>query len=80
MPAVSVTRPAGTVREESADMSSATDKFKGKIKEVAGKITGDQRLESEGRTEQAKAKVRETVRDVRERARGIRDSLRRGHP
>ncbi|MGA5194083.1 CsbD family protein [Streptomyces exfoliatus] len=61
-------------------MSSAADKFKGKIKEVAGKITGDQRLESEGRTDQAKAKVRETVRDVCERARGIRDSLRRGRP
>ncbi|MFD3532213.1 CsbD family protein [Streptomyces sp. NPDC058664] len=58
-------------------MSGATDKFKGRIKEITGKITGDQRLESEGRTDQARAKAREAVRDVRARARGVRDSLRR---
>ncbi|MEU9295006.1 CsbD family protein [Streptomyces sp. NPDC048266] len=59
-------------------MSGATDKFKGRIKEIAGKVTGDQRLESEGRTDQARAKAREAARDIRERARGVRDSLRRG--
>ncbi|MFD3336659.1 CsbD family protein [Streptomyces sp. NPDC058700] len=59
-------------------MSGVTDKFKGRIKEITGKITGDQRLESEGRTDQARAKAREAVRDVRERARGVRDSLRKG--
>ncbi|QGZ52652.1 CsbD family protein [Streptomyces sp. QHH-9511] len=58
-------------------MSGVTDKFKGRIKETTGKITGDRRLESEGRTDQARAKAREAVRDVRERARGVRDSLRR---
>ncbi|MFF9851033.1 CsbD family protein [Streptomyces litmocidini] len=57
-------------------MSSVTDKLKGRIKEITGKITGNQRLETEGRTDQARAKVREAVRDVRERARGVRDSLR----
>ncbi|SEC14486.1 CsbD family protein [Streptomyces sp. TLI_105] len=60
-------------------MNSATDKFRGRIKEIAGKITGDERLESEGKTDQAKAKVREAMREARERARGVRDSLRRGH-
>ncbi|MGW6565890.1 CsbD family protein [Streptomyces sp. NPDC054975] len=53
------------------------DKARGRIKELTGKITGNERLEAEGRTDQAKAKAREAVRDVRERARGLRDSLRR---
>ncbi|MGW0116975.1 CsbD family protein [Streptomyces sp. NPDC003327] len=60
-------------------MSGVTDKLKGRIKEVTGKITGDRRLETEGRTDQARAKARSAVREVRERARGVRDSLRRDH-
>ncbi|MFE5515153.1 CsbD family protein [Streptomyces sp. NPDC056529] len=58
-------------------MSSATDKFKGKIKEIAGKVTGDRRLETEGKTDQARAKAQEAVDEVRERTRGIRDSFKR---
>ncbi|WP_374214448.1 CsbD family protein [Streptomyces sp. Je 1-79] len=58
-------------------MNSAMDKAKGKLKEVAGKISGNERLESEGRTDQVKSKVRETAKNVRERAEGIRDSLKR---
>ncbi|MFE5793258.1 CsbD family protein [Streptomyces sp. NPDC056503] len=60
-------------------MGSAADKARGKIKEIAGKLTGDERLEAEGRTDQAKAKAREAVRSLRERARGVRDSLKRDH-
>ncbi|MEU6986486.1 CsbD family protein [Streptomyces sp. NPDC046324] len=58
-------------------MSSAMDKAKGKLKEVAGKITGNERLEAEGRTDQARTKVRETVKSVRERAEGIKESMKR---
>ncbi|MEU9865177.1 CsbD family protein [Streptomyces sp. NPDC047971] len=53
------------------------EKAKGKLKEVAGKFTGNERLEAEGRTDQAKTKIRETVKGVRERAEGIKDSLKR---
>ncbi|MFF5637215.1 CsbD family protein [Streptomyces sp. NPDC012825] len=60
-------------------MSGAADRFKGRVKEITGRITGDQRLETEGRTDRTRAKAREAVRDVRERARGVRDSLRRDH-
>ncbi|MEW1902718.1 CsbD family protein [Streptomyces sp. NPDC086147] len=59
-------------------MSGAMDKAKGRIKEITGRISGNERLETEGRTDQAKARAREAVKDVRERARGVRDSLRRG--
>ncbi|MEU7024048.1 CsbD family protein [Streptomyces sp. NPDC046203] len=58
-------------------MTSAMDKAKGRLKEVAGRFTGDERLESEGRTDQAKAKVRDAVGGLRDRAAGIVDSLRR---
>ncbi|MEU7038544.1 CsbD family protein [Streptomyces sp. NPDC046237] len=58
-------------------MSSAMDKAKGKLKEVAGKITGNERLEAEGRTDQARTKIRETVKSVRERAEGIKGSMKR---
>ncbi|MDV5143935.1 CsbD family protein [Streptomyces sp. NPDC050842] len=53
------------------------EKAKGKLKEAAGKVTGNKRLEAEGKTDQMKGKVREAVEAVRERAKGIRDSLDR---
>ena len=37
------------------------DQIKGKAKEAAGKVTGDDRLEREGQTDQAKGKVKEGV-------------------
>ncbi|MFE2556176.1 CsbD family protein [Streptomyces sp. NPDC059352] len=60
-------------------MSSAMDKAKGKLKEVTGRITGNRRLESEGRTDQVKTKIRDTVKSAREHAEGIKDSLKRDH-
>ncbi|MGW4703032.1 CsbD family protein [Streptomyces sp. NPDC004285] len=58
-------------------MSDAMDKAKGRLKEIAGKITGHERLEAEGRTDQAKARFREKAKSVRHRAEGIMDSLKR---
>ena len=43
---------------------------KGKVKEVAGKLTGDAKLESEGKADKAAGKVRNVVG-------GIKDTLRR---
>jgi uncharacterized protein YjbJ (UPF0337 family) len=43
---------------------------KGKVKEVAGKLTGDGKLESEGKADKAAGKVRNVVC-------GIKDTLRR---
>jgi uncharacterized protein YjbJ (UPF0337 family) len=42
-------------------MSERIDEFKGAVKETAGKVTDNERLEAEGKTEQAAAKAsRET--------------------
>ncbi|MFD3663009.1 CsbD family protein [Streptomyces sp. NPDC058659] len=53
------------------------EKAKGKLKEAAGKVTGNKRLEAEGKADQTKGRVREAVEAVRERAKGIRDSMDR---
>ncbi|MEV0505789.1 CsbD family protein, partial [Streptomyces spectabilis] len=50
------------------------DKAKGKAKEMVGKATGNDRMEAEGKTDQAKAKMREAADEARERAQGVRDS------
>jgi uncharacterized protein YjbJ (UPF0337 family) len=40
------------------------DKAKGKIKEAAGSITGDEKLKREGQAEQVVADVKEAVSNV----------------
>ncbi|MFJ9822860.1 CsbD family protein [Streptomyces sp. NPDC101160] len=56
--------------------NAAMGKVRGRIKEAVGKLTGNERLQAEGRTDQAKAKVREVAENVRERAAGVMDSLK----
>ena len=48
-------------------MSSGTvDKVTGKVKEIAGQVTGDKRLESEGKAGQVKGEVRNATDSVTE--------------
>ena len=42
---------------------------KGKLKEVAGKATGDTKTEAEGKAEQAKGKIRNTIGGMKDAAR-----------
>jgi uncharacterized protein YjbJ (UPF0337 family) len=57
-------------------MSSGTmDKVGGKVKEVAGKVTDDKRLESEGKTDQVKGNVKNAGDTVTESAKGVQDSM-----
>ncbi|MEU2660642.1 CsbD family protein [Streptomyces sp. NPDC007325] len=60
-------------------MGTTVDRAKGKVKELAGRLTGDERMEAEGRTDRARAELRKSLRSLRERARGVGDSLRRDH-
>lgn len=48
------------------------DRIKGRAKEEIGVATGNARLESEGRTDQMKAKVRKTGEKVKDALRGRR--------
>ena len=60
-------------------MASGTmDKAKGAVKEAVGKVTGDERTEAEGKTDQVKGKVKNVTDDVADPAKGARDSLKKG--
>lgn len=53
------------------------DKLKGKAKEMAGKATGDNRRESEGKTDQAKGDAKSAMDSARDKAKGMKDSMKR---
>ena len=50
-------------------IEGAANQAKGSVKEVAGKVTGDSKLETEGKADKVAGKVQNTVG-------GIKDSLR----
>ena len=50
-------------------IQGSVDQAKGKIKEVAGKMTGDAKLETEGKAQQVAGKMRNTIG-------GIKDSVK----
>jgi uncharacterized protein YjbJ (UPF0337 family) len=58
-----------------ADMGDE-NKVAGKIKEIGGKVTGDDRLETEGKVQNAKGKVESAVDEAREKAKGALEGLR----
>ncbi len=44
------------------------EQAKGKVKEVAGKVTGDTKLETEGKAQQVAGKVQNTVAGMKDAA------------
>ena len=51
------------------------DQAKGKVKEVAGRATGNESLEAKGVADQASGKVQSTYGDVKEKA---KDAIKSG--
>lgn len=49
-------------------LGNAAENAKGKVKETAGSATGDEQLEAEGKLDQAKAKAKDAVEDVKDKA------------
>jgi uncharacterized protein YjbJ (UPF0337 family) len=49
----------------------AADKAKGAIKETAGKVTGDKKLESEGKVDKAKGDLHNAAGNVKDAARNL---------
>ena len=47
------------------------DKAKGKLKEAAGSVTGNEKLKREGQAEQVVADVKETVSNVVDKAKDL---------
>jgi uncharacterized protein YjbJ (UPF0337 family) len=57
-------------------MGGKMDKGAGTIKEKAGKVTGDDRLESEGQTQKIKGQVKDTAESAQDKLKGVRDGLK----
>lgn len=47
-----------------------TDEAKGRLKESAGALTGDDKLKREGKTDQASAKVKDGIDKVTDKLKG----------
>ena len=47
-------------------IENTAEDLKGKTKEAAGKVTDNERLEAEGKMDQAKADMKNTVEDVKD--------------
>ncbi|WP_119681455.1 CsbD family protein [Indioceanicola profundi] len=48
----------------------STKKMKGDVKEAAGKVTGDSKLQSEGKTDRAEGKVQNAVGGIKDALKG----------
>jgi len=51
-------------------VEGSIEQAKGKVKEVAGKVTGDSKLEGEGKADQVAGKVQNTVGGIKDTLRG----------
>lgn len=50
---------------------NASEKIKGKVKEGAGKVTGNKRLKAEGKAEQSKADIKQGGAKVKDAAKSV---------
>jgi uncharacterized protein YjbJ (UPF0337 family) len=57
-------------------MGSTTDKIKGRIKEAVGVITNNDRLKSEGQTDQVVGEVKEAVEKVKDKVARVVEKVR----
>lgn len=55
---------------------SNTDDIKGRIKEAAGDLTDNERLENEGKADQAEGKVKDAVDTARDKLGDAADKVR----
>ena len=51
-------------------IKGSAEQAKGKVKEVAGKAAGDSKLQSEGKGDQVKGKIQNTVGGLKDTLRG----------
>lgn len=51
-------------------IEGSLEQAKGKIKEVAGKVTGDAKLEGEGKADQVSGKIQNAVGGLKDKLRG----------
>ena len=54
-------------------VKGAADKVKGAVKDAAGKMTGDRKLQAEGKIDKAKGEAHKVAGDVKDAARQATD-------
>jgi uncharacterized protein YjbJ (UPF0337 family) len=54
-------------------VKGAADKVKGAVKDAAGKMTGDKKLQAEGKIDKAKGEAHKVAGDVKDAARQATD-------
>ena len=54
-------------------VKGAADKVKGAVKDAAGKMTGDKKLQAEGKIDKAKGEAHKAAGDVKDAARHATD-------
>lgn len=57
-------------------LDAVVDKVVGATKEVAGKVTGNKKLQAEGKTQKAGGKVKEVVADAKDVVDGVVDGTK----
>jgi len=56
-------------------VSNKAQDVKGKVKEAAGDLTGNRDLENKGKSDQAKAAVKDVGEDVKDAAGKVKDAI-----
>lgn len=57
-------------------MSGEADQAKGRIKQAAGDLTGNDDLKNDGKKDEAAGKVKDTIDDVKDKANDAVDSIK----
>ena len=58
-------------------IKGAAQKVEGAIKDAAGKLTGNEKLQAEGKADKAAGAARESVGDVKDAGRKVADAVKR---
>lgn len=58
-------------------IKGAADKAKGAVKETAGKLTGDKKLETDGKVDKAKGDLHNVAGDVKDAVRNVSKAANR---
>jgi uncharacterized protein YjbJ (UPF0337 family) len=57
-------------------MDMNTDQAKGRVKEAAGDLTGNEKLKNEGKADQAAGDAKKVVDDVADKAKDVVDTVK----
>jgi uncharacterized protein YjbJ (UPF0337 family) len=59
-----------------SDLDNKAEQAKGKVKQAAGDLTGDDELRREGKVDEASGSAKEKVGDLKDKAEGAIDSVK----